>query len=160
MDNLYLCACPSSFYISSGVGTSKYQLVAFDNALINAGVSGFNLVKVSSILPACCKQSDNVELKAGSLLPTAFATISSDVKGEQISSCVAVGIPENEEDIGVIMEYSGKVSKDEAENICQRMVIESMKNHNIPIKDIICSAESVVVKGDSFLSVVSVLSMW
>ena len=160
MNSNFLTGCPTNFYIASGKGESDYKLVSFDNALIDAGVSGYNLLKVSSILPAGCKRKENVGLKEGSLLPTAFATISSNVPGEQISSAVAVGIPKNANDIGVIMEYSGKVTKEEAENTARSMTIEAMNNHNIQIDEVISTASSAVVNSDKYVSIVSVLSMW
>ena len=156
----FLTFCPSHFYMASGVGESKYRLVAFDNALISAGVSGYNLLKVSSILPSKCQRREKVEIKEGSLLPTAYASISSDCAGEQISACIAVGIPENEDDIGVIMEYSDSVSKELAEDTCRAMVAEAMNNHHISVKEILSTVASTEVGKGCFSSVVSVLSMW
>ena len=43
-----------NYTIVSGVGKGLTSLSAFDNALLNAGVGDYNLVKVSSILPAKC----------------------------------------------------------------------------------------------------------
>lgn len=40
-----------NIYISSGQGEGKTQLSAFDKALQNAGVSNFNLLILSSIIP-------------------------------------------------------------------------------------------------------------
>ena len=42
---------PTEYRLSSGTGTSPHELVAFDNALLSAGISNYNLLKVSSILP-------------------------------------------------------------------------------------------------------------
>lgn len=59
---------PQYYKIVSGVGKSKYALVSFDNALRNAGIGDFNIVKVSSILPINCKYSESIPLKKGSIL--------------------------------------------------------------------------------------------
>jgi pyruvoyl-dependent arginine decarboxylase len=44
----------------NGIGKSQYPLVAFDNALRNAGIGDFNLVKVSSIIPASCVYQERI----------------------------------------------------------------------------------------------------
>ena len=81
------------YYIASGSGQSKYQLVAFDNALIQAGLSNYNLVRVSSILPAMATRRQYVDLELGIPLHTAYATVSSNTPGEKIATAIAVGIP-------------------------------------------------------------------
>jgi len=45
-------------------------------------------------------------LPAGSLVPTAYASITSDIPGEIIASAVAVALPEKPDYPGLIMEYS------------------------------------------------------
>lgn len=151
---------PSNYYISSGTGRSKYRLGAFDNALISAGISNYNLLRVSSILPAKCKQKKNIQVKFGAHLLTAFASISSNHKGEQISSCVAVGIPKNKDEIGVIMEYSDSASEEEVKQICKNMVEDAMQNHSIEIEDIIISSITGIVGDEEYLSLISALAMW
>ena len=108
-------AYPTHFHISSGAGRSKHAMVAFDNALIQAKISNYNLLRVSSILPINCKQEDNISIPFGSLLPTAYATISSSEPNAHIAAAVAVGIPIHDTDIGVIMEYSAHCTAQEAD---------------------------------------------
>lgn len=149
---------PTHYYISSGCGTSNNRLVAFDNALMNAGISNYNLVRVSSILPEQVKRSDRVNLRHGSPLLTAYATVSSDKPGIHLSTAIAVGIPVRDEDIGIIMECEGE-SASETEDVAREMVQEAMKNHNIAIKDIQCSSvEGIVEHG--WLSLVSAVAFW
>ena len=151
---------PSSYYISSGTGTSAFKMVAFDNALISAGISNYNLVKVSSILPRFCKRKDAVDLQEGSPLLTAYASISSDIYGTQLATAVAVGVPKDPSSIGVIMEYEGiGISAKEAENYAEKMVEEAMNNHKIDIENIlITSAEGIVE--DKYLALVSAIVIW
>jgi len=69
--------------ISKGKGASENGLPSFDRALLDAGVGNYNLVRLSSILPAGCKWIDAKDIashiKEGSLLPTAYSTMKSVV---------------------------------------------------------------------------------
>lgn len=151
---------PSSFFLSSGKGTSHHKLVSFDNALIDAGISNYNLLKVSSILPIGCLRARVIDLKLGSPLLTAYASISSSISGNMLSTAVAVGVPKSKSDIGLIMEYEHEgVTAKEAEDIAKAMVKESMANHAIDIEDILVTSMSGVV-GTGFLTVVSAIVMW
>ena len=147
-----------NYYITSGLGTSEYRLVAFDNALLSAGISNYNLVRVSSILPADCKRRQSVDVPFASPLYTAYATISSDKQGEHIATAIAVGIPKCSTDIGVIMEADGETA-DNTEEQARNMVIEAMRNHRIELDHIESSATEGVVK-EGYLSLISAISMW
>lgn len=94
------------YKISNGVGRSISRLVSFDKALIDAGVGNYNLVKLSSILPAGCEKVDSIDIPEGSLLPTAYSTITSDREGDVLVSSIGVGIPVDKSKVGVIMEHS------------------------------------------------------
>lgn len=120
----------SRYCISNGVGSSENGLPSFDKALLDAGVGNYNLVRLSSILPAHCEEVNvrdiAMYIKEGSLLPTAYSTITSDVEGDFIVSTIGVGIPEDKNHVGVIMEYSTKnVSIDEALNTLRSMIQEA-----------------------------------
>ena len=151
---------PKYYRVSSGKGTSKYKLVAFDNALIDAGISNYNLLKVSSILPIGCKQRDKIDLREGSPVMTAYATISSSIPGEKIATAVAVGIPNDPDKIGLIMEYEEIGSAEHAEAVVRDMVKESMKSHGINCSRIISSSIDGIVENESFLSLVSAIILW
>ena len=56
---------PSYYTIVSGKGFGKYALTSFDNALLDAGVGDYNLIKVSSILPARCQYKSSINLEKG-----------------------------------------------------------------------------------------------
>ena len=151
---------PSSFFISSGVGTSAYELVAFDNALLSAGISNYNLLKVSSILPCLCERKDRVDLKEGSPLLTAYAALSSDEKGTLLATAVAAGIPKDRSKIGVIMEYKAVgISAEEAESRVRSMVEEAMRNHGIELEEIVASSAAGVVE-TGYLSLISAVVLW
>lgn len=151
---------PQNFFITSGHGSDEFQLVAFDNALISARISNYNLVKISSILPIGCERSANLNVREGSPLLTAFGTISSNIVGDTIASAVAVGIPVCDSDVGVIMEYANHCTKDVAEERVRHMVEIAMANHNISISEIVSSATEITVQENKFYSVVSAISIW
>ena len=49
--NYWPFAPAQRFKITSGKGAAEHGINAFDFALMNAGISDYNLVKISSILP-------------------------------------------------------------------------------------------------------------
>ena len=151
---------PDKFTIVSGMGEAKERLVAFDNALISAGISNYNLLRVSSILPVNCMRAGKIDKREGSVLLTAYGTISSKQPGEKIASAVSVGIPRHSEDIGVIMEYSGVCSKEEAESTVREMAREAMINHGILCKEILSSSIEKIVQNNRYAAVISAIAMW
>ena len=151
---------PKHYFITSGVGKAESQLVSFDNALINAEISNYNLLRVSSILPIECTRENAISEKEGSAILVAYGTTSSDNYGCVISSAIAVAIPKSPEQVGVIMEYSGNCSADEADKIVREMVKESMKNHKIDYIDIQSSSIEAIVDEESYTTVISAIAMW
>lgn len=151
---------PTRFALCSGNGKAIHKLVSFDNALIGAGISNYNLLKVSSILPIACKRVDKVDKRLGSALLCAYGAISSNELGKTIASAVGVGIPQNCEDVGVIMEFSGYCDASEAERIVREMTLEAMKNHKIECKEVLCSSAEAFVCDENYQTVISALAMW
>ena len=150
---------PKYYMISSGSATAEDQLVSFDAALINAGISNYNLLRVSSILPIGCCQKDHVDLREGSALLVAYGTASSAAKGATIASAIGIGIPCDEAQVGVIMEYAAQTDAKSAEKEVKKMVDQAMKKHGIPYKEIRVSAtEATVTEG--YTTVISSVTMW
>lgn len=150
---------PKRFFISSGIGKDTYELVSFDNALLNSGLSNYNLLRVSSILPIGCKQANKICVKQGSPLLVAYGSISSNTREATISSAVSVAIPQKKSDIGIIMEYSGYCDSLFAEATVKKMAEEAMKNHNLLIKEILCSSIETHVD-NSYATAFSAVAMW
>ncbi len=146
---------PQKFMLTAGTGEGKTSLTAFDAALFDAGVGNLNLVRVSSILPPKTHFYEKIEISPGSLVPTAYGSITSKNPGEIISVAVAVGIPEIDT-YGVIMEYSGKFSQEEIEKRIRNMVVEAFKMRDLPLKEIkVCAVEhKVICCGSAFAGVV------
>jgi len=127
---------PTHYFLVCGASEGYTPLNAFDGALLRAGIGDINLVKVSSIVPPHCQLISPISLPPGSLVPTAYACITSDVPGEIISSGVAVALPKEPHYPGLIMEYSARGSKKEIEETVRHMALEGMKLRGREIKDL------------------------
>lgn len=114
---------PTKFTLVAGAGEGGTPLNAFDRALLAAKAGNVNLVRVSSILPPGAVYREEIPLPLGALVPVAYGALTSTTPGEIITAAVGVGIPQ--EGFGVIMEYSGRLSKQEAENLMSQMVAEA-----------------------------------
>ncbi len=147
------------FTLGSGVGIAEDYILAFDRALRSAGFADYNLLKVSSILPARSSISNEINLPKGSLLPIAYAEMHSNERGRIIGSAVAVAVPENEEDIGVIMEVKGFERKEilirKVENLC----LKAMEDRRIRVKEVISTGVDAEVE-DGFVCVFSGVAIW
>ncbi|MDI6850890.1 MAG: arginine decarboxylase, pyruvoyl-dependent [bacterium] len=133
------------FTIVGGIGEGSTFLNAFDSALMSAQVGHYNLIKVSSILPPNAIQTERVELPPGSILPIAYGYQYSAEKGQRITAAVSVGVPEDPDSIGVIMEYSGDLDENDAREFVVSMAREAMEKRGIKIKEILYKVVSTKV---------------
>jgi arginine decarboxylase len=147
---------PKTYFLVSGSSEGYTPLNAFDGALLNAGVGNTNLVKVSSIIPPHCKEVQPVTLPQGTIVPTAYVYISSDIPGEIISAAVAIALPKDDGQPGLIMEYSARGCKEETELIAKNMAHQGMKMRQQETREIkSISAEYKVRKiGAAFAAVI------
>jgi arginine decarboxylase len=122
---------PKKFFVTAGSSEGKSQLTAFDNALLKGRIGNLNLMRVSSILPPGVKYCPEMEIPPGSLVPTAYGYIISDVPGELIAAAVGVGF--SKDTFGVIMEFSGKCSKDEAAKNIENMLKEAFETRGMEL---------------------------
>lgn len=127
---------PNIYCLVKGSSEGNMPLNAFDNALLNAGVGDTNLMRMSSILPPGCTQVNELNLPAGSLVPLAYASLESSQPGELISAAIAVGIPEDPEKPGVIMEHEDTTSLDLVEKKVRQMVTDAFEYRNRKLKEI------------------------
>ncbi|HBC92812.1 MAG TPA: arginine decarboxylase, pyruvoyl-dependent [Pelotomaculum sp.] len=125
---------PKKFFITAGSAGGKNCLNAFDNALIKAKIGNLNLIRVSSILPPGVEYCPQMEIPPGSLVPTAYGYIISDVPGEIISAAVGVGF--SEDTFGVIMEFSGRCGKNQAEKAIKSMLEEAFATRGMELAGI------------------------
>ncbi len=147
---------PKTYFFVSGFSEGYTRLNAFDGALLNAGIGNTNLVKVSSIIPPHSKEIRPIELPQGALVPTAYAYVSSNIPGEVISAAVAIALPTNEDQPGLIMEYTAQGHREEIELIARNMAREGMSMREQEVKEIkSISAEYKVKKiGAAFAAVI------
>ncbi|MEW6724134.1 MAG: arginine decarboxylase, pyruvoyl-dependent [Bacillota bacterium] len=136
---------PKKFALVVGYGEGKSRLNAFDHALLDAGVGSLNLIKVSSILPPGAEYVDRLEIPPGSLTPTAYGAIISDSPGEVISAAIGVGFSENS--FGMIMEFSGKCTREEADRAVRAMVEEAFASRGMSLREVKSKAIEAQVRG-------------
>jgi len=133
-----MTSTPNLYCLVKGASEGRTRLNAFDNALLNAGVGDTNLVRMSSILPpgAVERDVDELDLPKGGLIPLAYASIDSTTPGRFISSAVAVGIPKDPSQPGVIMEFEDHSKLENVEAIARQMVIDAFDHRNRELKAI------------------------
>jgi arginine decarboxylase len=112
---------------TAGHAEGGTALNAFDNALLAAGIGNINLIKISSILPPDVPVVDLPKIKPGALVPTAYATITSETPGELVAAAVGYAIPDDPAKNGVIMEFHGVATRDEAEQQIRVMLEEAFR---------------------------------
>jgi len=134
---------PTRFMLVAGASEGATELNAFDGALLQAGIANVNLLKISSILPPGAKQEEYIDLPPGSLVPTAYGALISCKKGERIAAAVSVGI--SHDTYGVIMEFSGKCSKEEAEARVTQMAVDAFKMRGLPLKEVLAKGVDLTV---------------
>lgn len=147
---------PTTYCLVKGTGDARMPLNAFDKALLNAGVGDTNLLRVSSIVPPGCREIFKVNLPKGGLIPIAYAEITSSVPGQQLSAAVAVGIPENEEEAGVIMEHEAMQPLEKTKEVVEQMVEDAFIYRSRKLKEIktIGSEHIVELHGSAFAAAV------
>lgn len=154
------------YCISTGLGVSYKRLPSFDKALLDAGVGNYNLVRLSSILPAKCKEVPvNVLkylVKEGSLLPVAYSTISSSQYGQMLVSTIGVGIPKDDENVGVIMEFSAlDMTEEKALEILREMISEAFSERGWELKEMKCASKFAVVSAaDAVFTTFACIAEW
>lgn len=125
---------PKKFTIVAGSAEGPSKLNAFDNALLESGIGNLNLLRVSSVLPPEAQEVDKLEIPPGSLTPTAYGSIVSDTPGETIAAAVAIAF--TKDTFGIIMEYSGHCTKEEAEETVGQMAKDAFKRRGIELADL------------------------
>jgi arginine decarboxylase len=126
---------PTTFTLVAGAAEGESRLNAFDNALLAAGIGDLNLVKISSVLPAGAREVPKITAPPGSLVPTAYGAAESQVAGETIAAAVAVGLPADGGS-GVIFEFAGRTSAQEAERAVRRMAEVAFAQRGRPLREI------------------------
>ncbi|MBE3599240.1 MAG: arginine decarboxylase, pyruvoyl-dependent [Limnochordaceae bacterium] len=125
---------PTRYTLAAGAAEGVTELNAFDNALLAAGIGNLNLIRVSSILPAGARRTEYLDLPAGSLTPTAYGTLTSATPGERIAAAVAVAVSES--GFGVIMEFTGRCTREQAEAQVRAMAEEALAGRGLAVREL------------------------
>ncbi len=121
---------PNVFQLVKGAGEGRMPLNAFDKALLSAGVGDTNLIRISSIVPPGAREVSGLVLPGGSLVPVAYAHIDSGLPGQIISAAIAVAIPEDSSQPGVIMEYEAEAPLQVVEEVVRQMAEDAFAYRN------------------------------
>ncbi len=129
---------PNIYCLVKGAAEGRTRLNAFDMALLAAGVGDTNLMRMSSILPPAAEENsiNDIVLPKGGLIPLAYATIDGTTPGRLISAAIAVGIPEDDREPGVIMEFEDHAPLSNVEDIVRQMVVDGFEYRNRKLKEI------------------------
>jgi arginine decarboxylase len=134
-------------------------LNAFDNALLRAGIGNINLVKVSSIVPPDVSIIDLPKIKPGAIVPTAYAAMTSEVPGQTIAAAVGYALPDDPARNGVIMEFHGVATRDEAEQQIRAMLDEAFEVRGETIHEMqIFAVEHTVEQRGCALAAIALLA--
>jgi arginine decarboxylase len=97
--------------VSAGSGGAPTRLAAFDSALLAAGVAGFNLVRLSSVIPAHAvvrevRGADQIRGAIGDVAYCVYAEAYASMPGEHAWAGLAWAVDPNNSGAGVFVEHS------------------------------------------------------
>jgi len=116
-------------FITSGKGQGLTELSAFDNALFDAGIANYNLIRLSSVVPTGCKifesKVEKNDIEIGYRLYVVLASMCTSEIGKEIWA--GVGWVQKADGSGVFIEHEG-YSEQEVANLIKKS-LESMKSY-------------------------------
>ena len=122
-------------FFTKGVGRDTTPLGAFEQALRDAGIQQFNLIKVSSIIPPHCKivskERGLKELRSGAVTFVILSRLESNEPNRLIAASIGAAIPKNRSMYGYLSEYEAFGESDEvagmkAEEIAANMLASTL----------------------------------
>ena len=100
---------PKNVFFVKGVGYHKSKLGSFENALREAGIAKYNLVKVSSILPPFCIEISTddglAQLHPGQIVYAVISRASSNEYNRLVVASVGVAKPADRKAYGYLSEH-------------------------------------------------------
>ena len=100
---------PSQLFLTKGKGQHKEKLASLEQALRDAGIAPFNLVKTSSIFPPHCRLTSRREgiklLKPGQILFLVMSENATNEAHRLISASVGLAIPNDSNHYGYLSEH-------------------------------------------------------
>lgn len=122
-------------FLTKGVGRHREKLASFEMALRNAGLATFNIVRVSSILPAGARIISRAaglrKLTAGQIV---FAVVSDNATSEPhrlIAASIGLAKPKDRSNYGYLSEHHSfgekeQVAGDYAEDLAAEMLATTL----------------------------------
>ena len=108
---------PKYYFLTNGVGRNKENLASFEAALRDAGISRYNLVTVSSIIPPNCakitREQGTPMLKPGAIVFLVLARNSTNEDHRLIAASIGLAIPSNPGEVGYLSEHHSFGETDE-----------------------------------------------
>jgi arginine decarboxylase len=108
---------PKSYFLTKGVGRNRENLASFEAALRDAGISRYNLVTVSSIVPPGCVKVTREQgvsiLKPGGIVFIVLARNSTNEDHRLIAASIGLAIPSNPDEVGYLSEHHSFGETDE-----------------------------------------------
>ncbi len=150
----------AKYFLIKGVLEEYSLLNAYDldsfHFLIRSGIA-----QVEDVIQGVDLVSNAALLPTNILIPVACASYACNIPGV-ISSCVAIGIPQDSNVSGIMMEYSARKELEVVESEAKRMVEDVMKLNNILIKEIKCVSSTFTVEkfGVTFAAVLLYNTNW
>ena len=126
---------PRFFFLTKGVGKHKENLASFEVALKDAGISSYNLVTVSSIIPPGCRQISKEQgvgmLKPGEIVFLVLARNSTNEPHRLLASSIGLAIPREETVHGYLSEWhcygaTDDEAGDYAEDLAAQMLASTL----------------------------------
>jgi arginine decarboxylase len=100
---------PSRLFLTKGKGQHREKLASLEQALREAGIAPFNLVKTSSIFPPHCRLISRTEgiklLKPGQILFLVMSENATNEAHRLISASVGLAIPNDSSHYGYLSEH-------------------------------------------------------
>jgi arginine decarboxylase len=100
---------PGKVFLTRGMGRHAEKLVSFEIALRDAGISSFNLVRVSSIFPPRCRivsrEAGLKLLKPGQIVFLVMSENATDEPHRLISSSIGMAVPDDPDFYGYLAEH-------------------------------------------------------
>ena len=125
-------------FFVKGVGRDITRLGSFEQALRDAGIQMFNLVRVSSIIPPNCKvispQEGKQLLKPGEVVFLVMSKIESDEPNRLVAASIGAAMPKDRNMYGYLSEYEAygendEVAGEKAEDLAATMLATTLGIH-------------------------------
>ena len=94
------------------------------------------------------------------MLYSAYSKITNCIKGTTITATIAIGMPLDASKIGVIMEFSGMLSKEEAEHTVKKMTLIAMEARKIAVREVLVETASLSIQTEKQHTAIACVSMW